>query len=138
MPYQVARGNQTREQILDAIIKYMEIHGYAPSFREIGEAAGLSSTASIKSHIDKLVIEGKLESDNECTPRALRVPGYRFVKESELERQQGWWIPEDEYCDAWHCSNCDHEVNEDGYPGEHYCSNCGAKMRSGKEMGYDW
>ena len=78
----VIRGQRVRERILKEIITYYEQHGYAPSFREIGNSVGLKSSATIHTHVKVLIAEGKLETDHEfSTPRALRVPGYKFVKE---------------------------------------------------------
>lgn len=69
------------------IIQYTQDHGYPPSYREIGASVGLRSTSSVKAHIDKMLIDGMLETDaaEGCMPRALRVPGYRFMKEDVVE-----------------------------------------------------
>lgn len=81
-------GKKVRERILNMIILYIQEHGYPPSFREIGAGVGLQSTSSVKSHIDKMIVAGMLETDAEerNAPRALRVPGYKFVKESGEEK----------------------------------------------------
>ena len=80
----MARGRKVREKIVEAIIKYIEEHTYPPTIREIGDMVGLSSTSSVHNHICKLIDEGKLETDSEiCSPRALRVPGYKIVKVKE-------------------------------------------------------
>lgn len=76
------RGDQVREKILQAIIGYIEEHGYPPSTREIGSMVGLQSTQSVFNHLERMYIDGMIESDApEGTPRAIRVPGYKFVKE---------------------------------------------------------
>lgn len=78
------RGKEVRERMLQVIIGYIEEHGYSPTFREIGEMTGLKSTSSVASHMKKLFEEGKLETDTGMdTPRAIRVPGYKFVKVAE-------------------------------------------------------
>lgn len=75
------QGEKVREDMLQAIIGYIEHHGYSPSVREIGEMTGLKSTSSVQSHLKKLLDDGKLETDAEYgAPRAIRVPGYKFVK----------------------------------------------------------
>ena len=80
----VERGIKTREHIMAAIIAFVEEHQYFPSYREIGNMVGLKSTSSIHMQIATLIQEGKLESDSEyIQPRALRIPGYRFVKIEE-------------------------------------------------------
>lgn len=80
----IDKGVQTRERIMDAIISFVEKHQYFPSYREIGEMVGLKSTSSVHLQVSKLIQEGRLESDTEyIQPRAIRIPGYRFVKEEE-------------------------------------------------------
>lgn len=77
-----AQGVSTREKIMQAVVAYIEEHQYPPTFREIGDMVGLRSTSSVYNHIKILMLEGKLETDEEFgAPRALRVPGYKFVKE---------------------------------------------------------
>lgn len=78
------KGIAVREKIVEAIVKYTEEHNYPPTIREIGDMVGLSSTSSVHSHICKLIDEGRLETDaGVSSPRALRVPGYKLVKEEK-------------------------------------------------------
>ncbi len=49
--------------ILDVIRESMEERNYAPSMREIGEAVGLSSTASVSHQLNKLELMGYLSRD---------------------------------------------------------------------------
>ena len=71
---QIEQGKQTRANMMRFIREYFRIHGYAPSYREIGEGCGLSSLSTIKSHMQRLIIEGYLETDAEPgSPRAFRV-----------------------------------------------------------------
>lgn len=81
------KGEQKRQEILEMIIQYIEEHGYQPTIREIGDAVGLSSTNSVVSHIHKMIKSGMLETDAEIpgSSRAIRVPGYKFVKEAAHE-----------------------------------------------------
>ncbi|WP_404978514.1 transcriptional repressor LexA [Bifidobacterium aquikefiricola] len=44
--------------VLQAIRKHVSEHGYAPSFREIGNAAGLKSTSSVKHQLGTLEEKG--------------------------------------------------------------------------------
>ncbi len=70
-----------KEKVLNAVIGYISEHQYPPSVRELCDITGLKSTSSINRYITKLLEEGKLETD--CgigSSRALRVPGYKFVK----------------------------------------------------------
>ena len=50
-----------QEEILKYIKKYIVAHGYPPSTREIGAAIGLSSPATVHSHLKKLISEGYLK-----------------------------------------------------------------------------
>lgn len=51
-----------QKEILDYIQEYITGHDYAPSFREIGEYFGFSSTATVAEHIETLKSKGYLES----------------------------------------------------------------------------
>lgn len=85
---QAKHGEKVRQNILNMIIKYIEIHGYPPTMREIGKEVGLRSTSSIKSHIDEMLCAGMLETDvtEPGASRALRVPGYKLVKIQEEQK----------------------------------------------------
>lgn len=75
-------GIKQREKILQYIIDYIQEHGYSPSIREICEGVGLKSTSSVHSHLVRMEKEGMIETDVGLgTARAIRVPGYKFVKE---------------------------------------------------------
>lgn len=45
-------------QLLDFIAQFIQRYGYAPTLKEIGEAVGLGSLATVHEHIDKLRIKG--------------------------------------------------------------------------------
>lgn len=76
----IKRGERTRRDILEYIKQYIKQHSYPPCRREIGDGVGLKSTSSVQSHIDRMLADGMLETDDEAgTPRALRVPGMRYV-----------------------------------------------------------
>jgi len=49
-----------QSRILDVIRESMQERNYAPSMREIGEAVGLSSTASVSHQLNKLELLGYL------------------------------------------------------------------------------
>lgn len=84
---EMSKGQSVRERIIAAVVEYIQVHGYAPTTREIGTLVGLKSSSSVYTHMQKLIDEGKLESDTEWrNPRALRVPGYRFVEEMEIQQ----------------------------------------------------
>ena len=78
------QGRQKREEILQVIINYIEQHGYPPTTREIGEMTGIRSTSSVHAHLQRLLREGKIETDAGFgVPRAIRIPGYKFQKVAE-------------------------------------------------------
>lgn len=52
-----------QKQIIDFINDFTEENGYAPSYREIGQHFGLSSTATIAEHIQNLQQNGYLKTD---------------------------------------------------------------------------
>lgn len=52
-----------QRQILDYLTEFSKKHGYAPSYREIGQHFGLSSTATIAGHIKSLQEKGFLKTD---------------------------------------------------------------------------
>jgi len=54
---------QRQVKILDAIRSAMEIKGYPPSMREIGEAAGLASPSSVKYQLEALEEKGWIRRD---------------------------------------------------------------------------
>lgn len=74
-------GEEVRSKILEAIVLYFKEHGYSPTVREIAYMVGLKSTASVQSHLIRMLKDGMIETDTGIgTPRAIRVPGYKFVK----------------------------------------------------------
>lgn len=48
------------DEILEWIELFIETKGYAPTYREIMEGVGLSSTSQVSWYIDELIEEGKL------------------------------------------------------------------------------
>jgi len=62
----MARKELTEKQnnVLDFIKKYTALHGYPPSIREIGKGLGLSSPATVHTHVRKLCNAGYLKVDN--------------------------------------------------------------------------
>ena len=54
------RNSNKAELILDYVNRFVQENGYAPSIREIGEAGGLRSTASVSYHIQALQDKGLL------------------------------------------------------------------------------
>ena len=75
------RGVWIREKILNTIINYIMQNGYPPTVREICDRVGLASTSSVYTHLQKMDSLGMIELGDEGSPRAIRVPGYKYVKE---------------------------------------------------------
>ena len=63
------RGD-TQERILAYIQEEIQMRGYAPSVREIGEAVGLKSTSTVHGHLTRLEKKGLLHRDA-MKPRAM-------------------------------------------------------------------
>lgn len=83
----IERGIAIRKEIRGKIVGYIQEHGYSPTVREIGDMVGLKSTSSVQSHLNRMFQEGMLETDCKAgTPRAIRVPGYQFVKAVNTEK----------------------------------------------------
>ena len=63
-----------QEDVLNYIKKYVVEHGYPPAIREIGDALGLSSPATVHSHLNRLVQNGYLKK-TDSKFRTLEVVG---------------------------------------------------------------
>ena len=74
---------ETRKKIYDFIVAYIQEHCYSPTVRKIGDGVGLKSTNTAWNHLRKMFDSGMIETDAECAPRAIRVPGYEFVRKTE-------------------------------------------------------
>ena len=71
---------ERQQEIYNFIVAYIEEHLYPPTVREIGEGVGLYSSSSVFSHLLKIQEYGFIEIKMN-SPRAIKVKGYRFVKE---------------------------------------------------------
>ena len=56
------RTSNKPQQILDFVNRFVQENGFAPSIREIGEAVGLRSTASVSYHLQQLQQKGLLQA----------------------------------------------------------------------------
>jgi len=73
-----------QKQILDYITEFIATYEYAPSYREIAEHFGLTSTATVFEHIKALEDKGYLKSPGKL-PRSLEIiEKNRFSKAIEL------------------------------------------------------
>lgn len=56
-----------QKEVLDYVTQYIELHGYAPSYREIAAYFKYGSVATVAEHIESLVGKGMLQKgDNEA------------------------------------------------------------------------
>ncbi len=72
-----------QKQMLDYITEFIQLNGYAPSYREIAEYFGLSSTATVHDHVRALEDKGLITSTHNAA-RSLELVSYRFGKAIEL------------------------------------------------------
>lgn len=63
-----------QKSVLEFIEKYLEVNGYAPSYREIADHFGFSSVATVAEHVENLKLKGYLASEES---------GYRSLKPVE-------------------------------------------------------
>jgi len=79
-----------QQRILDVIRESMQSRNYAPSMREIGEAVGLSSTASVSHQLNKLELLGFISRDPR-RPRTIDLLGDEPV--GEIIRPDSAMVP---------------------------------------------
>ncbi|MCP1460221.1 MULTISPECIES: LexA family protein [Bacillus] len=61
-----------QSETLQAIIHFINEHGVAPTYRELMKHLGLSSTSTVKGHLDKLKEKNYITWQNGC-PRTLKL-----------------------------------------------------------------
>ena len=76
------RTSNKQQLILDFVNQFVQENGFAPSVREIGEAVGLRSTASVSYHLQQLQEKG-----------LLRAPGGKGRKRAIVAAQRPGQIP---------------------------------------------
>lgn len=75
--------SKKQKLVLDYITEFIQINGYAPSYREIAEYFGLSSTATVHDHVRALEDKGLITSTHNVA-RSLEPVKARFGKAIEL------------------------------------------------------
>ena len=78
----MARTSNKPGEILEFVNRFIQDNGFAPSVREIGEAVGLRSTASVSYHLQQLQAKGLLMS-----------PGAKGKKRAIVTAQRPGQIP---------------------------------------------
>lgn len=78
-------SNLTKKQkeILDFVTQFIQTNEYAPSYREIADYFGLSSTATVHEHLKALEDKGLITSNHNAA-RSLEVVTQRFGRSIEL------------------------------------------------------
>ena len=76
------RTSNKAQLILDFVNEFVQENGFAPSVREIGQAVGLRSTASVSYHLQQLQEKGFLQS-----------PGVKGRKRAIVTAQRPGQIP---------------------------------------------
>ena len=61
-----------QQAVLDGIVEYQKMHGFAPSIRELCEICNLSSTSTVAAHLKSLEDKGYIKR-KEDAPRAIAV-----------------------------------------------------------------
>lgn len=69
----MGRSSTKREEILEFLNDFLADHGYAPSIREIMQAVGLKSTASVQYHLEALNRSGAINMEG-SKKRAISLP----------------------------------------------------------------
>lgn len=64
--------SKRQEAILDYIKEHVELKGYPPAVREIGEAVGLASSSTVHGHLARLEKKGYIRRDP-TKPRAIEI-----------------------------------------------------------------
>ena len=101
MSEQKGKSVKNKELIKEKIIFYIKEHGYAPTVREICEMTNLKSTSSVQSYLCKMFEEGELETDAKIgASRAIRVPGYKYVKVDQKMQEDNQEASKDLHTDV--------------------------------------
>ena len=72
-----------QQEIWSFLVEYVDLHGYPPTVREIGEAVGLASPSTVHAHLANLERAGLLKRDP-TKPRALELIGREKAPEAAV------------------------------------------------------
>lgn len=81
-----------QRQIVEYISQFIQRNGYSPTLREIGDAMGLSSLATVHEHIERLIKKGVLRKTQGNKTRGLVVVDekFGFIKQGVNLPILGW------------------------------------------------
>jgi repressor LexA len=68
----MSKKGETTKKIYDYIKSHILEKGYPPSYREMGDAVGLSSTNTVHTHVHKLLEKGVISMED-YKPRTIRI-----------------------------------------------------------------
>ena len=74
-----------QQEIWTFLVDYVDLHGYPPTVREIGEAVGLASPSTVHAHLANLERAGLLRRDP-TKPRALELMGREIQAAATLPK----------------------------------------------------
>lgn len=133
--FNTQKGIKLRKKIMQAIIDYMMKHGYPPTLREIGEVVERGNP-SMHRHIQLMLKEGVIETDSEyvLSPRAIRVPGYKYVKVDPVEVTPYYLGDGDEVID---CPSCGETYFAEDWEDFNFCPKCGQAIKVIEEMNHE-
>ena len=78
---------EIRNQIKQAVIDYITLHGNPPTMKEIGQAVGRCKSV-INGYVTQMLADGELKTDAmQGAPRALRVPGMQYGGDYQRVRE---------------------------------------------------
>lgn len=72
----MSHPTKKQKRLLDFIAKFIDQHGYAPSYREIKNGLGYGSVATVAVHIDNLVKAGYIRKKDHSA-RSIEVAGQK-------------------------------------------------------------
>lgn len=76
--------NEKEKMVYEAIVDYMTYYGFCPSVRDICDMTGMKSTSSVFNYLVALNRKGKIKTYG--SPRAIKLIGYKLIKENEDDR----------------------------------------------------
>ena len=78
-----------QSEIYDYIKHVVQIKGYPPSVREIGEAVGLASSSTVHGHLSRLEEKGYIRRDH-TKPRAIEIVS---DQNNDMTREETIYVP---------------------------------------------
>lgn len=95
-----------QQEIFEYIKQYIEQNNFPPSIREIGAAVGLSSPATVHTHLKKLECAG-LITTTENKFRTIKILGKtkRVKKDKEIDKLEKKWEILYDYLLYYMCDN---------------------------------